>query len=547
MTPTEIRARYDALWTIRKTIEQDWDLIEKFIAPLRGGKFFQDQTSEHEIDWRRGRDVFDSTAILAANTLASSVHGALTSPSTQWFTMRFRDDDLNVDHAATSWLQKSAEIVWYALQDSDFNLEVNEAYLDMVVFGSSCVIEEAESEIEWKGVDFSTLPVREIYFEQDHKGQIRNFYRRLQWTPLQIIDKFGDKVPIAIKEKAKLPAQADQKLTVIYAIYPRKGKENADTRKILKAKERPFESKYILHETADQIGDVGGYYEMPAFLPRWQKTSGSMWGFGPGTIAISDVMTLNTMVEQRLMAAAKVIDPPILVTERGLLSDLDLEPGGLTVVRDINGARPYESGARFDVSGNMIADLRDAINRIFLVDRLELKASPAMTATEVNARYDLMNRLLGPVLGRLQTDFLNPMIERTFKILWRAGELPAMPPELEKRRNDMDIEYIGPMGRAQKTDQVTAITQWAQMMTELGQFYPETAMLVDAEMLGRELAKSLNIPATIIRSRDEVNALLEQREQDELERKQIEMAMGAGQAMQAMGDGEQAMAQEGAQ
>jgi len=88
MKAEEIRKRYDALWSIRKTVEQDWDLIEKFIAPLRGGKFFQEQSSEHEIDWRRGRDVFDSTAILAANTLASSIHGALTSPGTRWFQMR---------------------------------------------------------------------------------------------------------------------------------------------------------------------------------------------------------------------------------------------------------------------------------------------------------------------------------------------------------------------------------------------------------------------------------------------------------------------------
>ncbi len=541
MEPQLIKQRYDALWAIRKTVEQDWDLIEKFIAPLRGGKFFQDQTSEHEIDWRRGRDVFDSTAILAANTLASSIHGALTSPSTRWFSMRFRDEDLNIEDTAMEWLQECAELVWYALQDSDFNLEINEAYQDLVCFGTSCIIEEAESEIEWKGLDFSTLPIREIYFEQDHKGQILNFYRRLQWTPLQLLEKFGDKLPSAIKEKAKLPGQADQKLTVIYAIYPRKGKENAAIDKILPAKERPYESKYVLHDTAEQLGDVGGYYEMPAFLPRWQKTSGSMWGYGAGTIAISDVMTLNTMVEQRLTAAAKVIDPPALVTERGLLSDLDLEPGGLTVVRDINGAKPYESGAKFDVSSSLIAENRANINRMFLVDRLELKESPAMTATEVNARYDLMQRLLGPVFGRLQHDLLNPLISRTFNILLRSGRLPDLPEILDDFSDELDIEYIGPMGRAQKTDQVQAIIQWATQMTELGQFYPETSMLVDAEMMGRELAKALNVPATIIRSAEEVNELLAKKEQAELEQRQIELAMGAGQAAQAMGDGQQSM------
>jgi len=545
MNAQEIKQRYDALWSIRKTVEQDWDLIEKFITPLRGGKFFQDQSSEHEIDWRRGRDVFDSTAILAANTLASSIHGALTSPSTRWFSLRFRNDNLNLEDAATEWLQSCAETIWYALQDSDFNLEVNESYQDLVCFGNSCIIEEAESEVEWKGIDFSALPIREVYFEQNHKGQIEHFFRRLQWTALQILTKFGEKVPDHIKEKAKQPGQADEKHTVIFAIYPRKGKEKANTSTLLTPEQRPFESKYILHASADEIGDVGGYYEMPAYLPRYQKASGSMWGFGAGTIAISDVMTLNTMVEQRLSAAAKAIDPPSLVTERGLLSDLDLSAGGLTVVRDINGAKVYESGARFDVAEGLIMDLRQNINRMFLVDRLELKESPAMTATEVNARYDLMQRLLGPVFGRLQTDFLNPMLERTFKILFRAGQFPPMPDVLAEQSAELDVEYIGPMGRAQKSDMLGAMSQWMRDMAELGELYPELRMLPDAQNYGREMAKAANVPATIVRSKEEVDEMVDAEKQDALQQQQLEQAGMQGQAMQAVGAGAQSLQEAG--
>ena len=546
MDPIEIKQRYDALWGIRKTAEQTWDLIEKYICPLHGGKFFQDQTSEHEIDWRRGRDVFDSTAILAASTLASSVHGALTSPNTRWFDFRYRLAQLNGVDAAVEWLQACSERVWYALQESDFNLQINEAYQDLVSFGTSCLVEEAESETEWKGVDFSTLPIREIYFEQNHKGGILRFYRRYQWTPLQILDKFGEELcPEHVKEKAKQPAQADNKLTVIFAIYPRKGKENANTSKMLTPKQRPFESKYILHENAEMIGEEGGYYEMPAFMPRWLKTSGSMWGYGPGTIAISDVMTLNTMVEQRLAAAAKVIDPPSLVTERGLMSDLDLTPGGQTVVRDANSIKPYESGARFEVADQLIMDLRININKMFLVDRLELKESPAMTATEVNARFDLMQRLLGPVLGRLQTDLLDPMITRTFKILARAGQFPQMPQELEGFDPDVDIEYIGPMARAQKSDSISMITQWSSMMAEMSAVYPETAILVDGEKMGRELASAMNVPATIIRSKEEVKEIADAAEQAALEERQLALAMGHGEAAEELGMGAKNLSEAG--
>jgi len=546
MTPEEIKQRYDALWTVRKTVESTWDLIEKFVVPIRGGKFFQSQTSEHEIDWRRGRDVFDSTAVLACNILASSVHGALTNPSNRWFGLRFRQDSLNIVDSAKEWLQACSEVIWHALQESDFNLQINEAYLDLVSFGTACLIEEAESELEWKGLDFSTLPIRGVYFEPDHKGNILMFYRRHEWTALQIVSKFGeDEVPDHIKEKAKTPAQADNKLTVIMAIYPRKGKEKADTTKLLKPKDRPFESKFILHSTTEMLGKEGGFYEMPAFLPRWQKASGSMWGYSPATIALSDVMTLNTMVEQRLAAAAKVIDPPSLVTERGLMSDLDLSPGGHTVVRDKNAITPYESGARFEVADQLIMDYRANINKTFLVDRLELKESPAMTATEVNARFDLMQRLLGPVFGRLQTDLLDPLIERTFRILLRGGQLPEMPQEVLDSKGDLNVDYIGPMARAQKSDTVAQMAQWMSMMTEFGKAYPELGMLPDPEQFGRETAKAMDVPATIIRSQDQVKEKVSEKQQQDLQNRQMEILMAQGKAAADLGKGAKQFAEAG--
>lgn len=541
----EIKARYDALWSIRKTPEQTWDLIEKYISPIRGGKFFQDQSSEHEIDWRRGRDVFDSTAVLAANTLASSVHGALTNPSSMWFKLRFRDSKLNDDDSAKEWIQEVTEAIWHALQESDFNLQINEAYIDLVAFGTTCVIEEAESDVEWKGLDFSTLPIREVYFEQNHKGGILNFYRRYEWNPLQILDKFGDKgTPDTIKERAKQPGQADTKYTVVMCIYPRKNGK-MDTTKPIRPENRPFGMKHILHETSELLGEEGGFYEMPAFVARWQKASGSAWGFGPGTMVLSDVMTLNTMVEQRLSSTAKVIDPPALVTERGMLSDLDLRPGGQSVVRDINGIKPYESGARFDVADHLITSYQDSINKMFLVDRLELKESPAMTATEVNARFDLMQRLLGPVFGRLQTDLLDPLIERTFRILLRGGQLPEMPQILANVEGDFDVDYVGPMARAQKSDQIGMINQWLAMMAEMGQVFPEMSVLPDPTAAGRELAKVMNIPATIVRSKDEVDLIVKKKEQDALQARQVELAMAGGKAMSDLGAGAKNMAAAG--
>jgi len=70
-------------------------------------------------------------------------------------------------------------------------------------------------------------------------------------------------------------------------------------------------------------------------------------------------------------------------------------------------------------------------------------------------------------------------------------------------------------------------------------------MLPDAQAYGREMAKAGNIPATIVRSQDEVDAMVDKEKQDALQQQQLEQAGMQGQAMQAMGDGAQSLQEAG--
>ena len=543
MKTIEIKKRFEALWSQRKTVEQTWDLIEQFIMPIRGGKFFENQQSEHEIDWRRGRTVYDSTAQNAMYTLASSMHGALTSPSIRWFSLKFRDNDLNANTENAQWLEKSANAIFFALQESNFNLEVNEGYLDLAGFGTAVIFEEPTNDKTWEGLDFSALPLREAYFEMDHKRQVLRFYRLLQWTAAQIVSKFGDKVPALIKEKAENAQNVDEKIDIIFCVYPRKDKGDTQWKKKVAPKDRMYGFKYILRTAGEgdeiMLGEEGGYYEMPAYVPRWQKASGSQWGFSPRHIALRDVLTLNALVELILQALEKVVDPANLTTERGLISDLDLGAAGLTVVRNIDDLVPYESKANFNASTLLVEDLRNRIRQTFLVDQLELKESPAMSATEVNARVDLMQRLLGPVLGRLQNDFLNPMIERTFRILWRAGLINDMPESAKGA--EFDIEYTGPLARAQRMDRISSIERYLNSTAALGELFPEMIALVDQEKTGRLLAALQGAPVEILKTEKEFKDEMDAAKAEQKKMQEAQMAQEAGAGMQAQAEGEQAI------
>lgn len=540
MDGLEVRKRFEALVMQRKTIEQVWQDIEEFFVPWRG-EFFRDLDSEHEVEYFR-ENLFDSTGPHAAATLASSIHGASMSSSVKWFDLVFRDKALKKDQEANKWLSTCGDIVYQTLQESNFALESAEACIDITTFGTAVMTEELVSEniLDWQGITFSAVPIVDSYFEHDHLDNVVKFYRRYRWTPVQIIEKFGEEnVCDYIKEKAKSSEGIDTKEVVIFCVYKRNNQSEPEG--VVAPELRPYGYKYILEKDASQLGEEGGYYEMPAFTPRWLKISGSRWGHSPAFIALADTKTANRLTELVLRSGEKVLDPATLVEQRGLFSDLDLSPSGITVVRDINAIRPYESGARFDVSQLRLDQLQESIRNYFHINELMLKDSPAMTATETEIRYELMMRLLGPTLGRIQYDLLRPVIERTFGILYRAGRFPEPPKSVLESQSELDIEYYGPMSRAQKSQKASAIQRWLAFINEIAQVEPEAGDIPNFDDIVKEMARLLDVSPDLQNDKGKVTAIRDQRQQRQQVEDQLARAQAGGAAAKSIGEGMEKM------
>ena len=541
MKNEDLIQRFGAVRNGRQTIQDTWDWIERYISPFRG-RFFKDERSENSIQWRRPW-VYDATGIMAAQNLASSLNSRLTSASTQWFGLRFRTDNLNNDREAMEWLEECAKRCFDALQDSNFNTEVNETYQDLVCYGTSVIFEEENTdEGDSSLLNFKSVPIKECYFEEDHKGGVLNFYRHLQWTVKQIKDFFGDQpIPKWLLDKVNDDNEnPDTKYDIIFCIWRRQDIKENPSSSTLAASKRPWGFKYVLLNTGESVGDGGGYYEMPAFVPRWRKTSSSMWGNSPAMIALSDVLTLNRTIELNLTAVEKNLDPPTITTSRGLIGDLDLTAGGLTTVRDMNEIKPFQTNPRFDVTYQEMNRLRDNIESYFFIPQLILppmQGTPA-TATEIAVRMQQLEALIGPTLGRLQTDMLDPIVTRTFRVLARSGALPEMPQSIEDLGGEVDIEYTSPFAKTQEATNKQSLEQWIGAVANFAQVKPEVTDIPDWDEVFTQLALMGGVSVKNIRPQEEIDA----------ERKQRNEAMAAqqqGQAMQEMGKGMEAMQQGG--
>jgi hypothetical protein len=252
-----------------------------------------------------------------------------------------------------------------------------------------------------------------------------------------------------------------------------------------------------------QLLSESGFDEFPFMVCRFVKDSVSTYGRSPAMTALPDVKMLNKMSETTIKAAQKQIDPPLMVPDDGFAMPIRTTPGSLNFYRSGTRDRmePLNIGANNPLGLNMEEQRRNAIRQAFYVDQLLLGQGPTMTATEVLQRNEEKMRLLGPVLGRLQAELLQPMIQRSFALLLRAGALPTPPDELQGQ--EVDIEYVSPLAKAQKMTDLQSMLRGFETMLQMSQVAPVMDYL-DEDGLVNYIVETTGMPARIIKSRTQV-------------------------------------------
>jgi hypothetical protein len=113
---------------------------------------------------------------------------------------------------------------------------------------------------------------------------------------------------------------------------------------------------------------------------------------------------------------------------------------------------------------------------------------------------------MGPHLGRIESEFLDPCIDRVFAVLMRNGSLPPPPPAVLAVPG-LKVEYVSPLARAQKAAEGEAIVRAFQAMSPLMLAAPATIDNFDTDAVARSLADAYGMPARTLRDGAAVAAL----------------------------------------
>lgn len=281
----------------------------------------------------------------------------------------------------------------------------------------------------------------------------------------------------------------------------------------------PFKSVYWVDgSNQDEVLAVSGFEEWPIPVARYNVKGLEAYGTGPGWDALPDARMLQKMEYDSAVATELGIKPP-LQGPAEIIDTINLYPGSYTPTGDgINPIQPIFKG-QLDIGtlDAKIQRIEDRIKRKFSTDlflMLEQIDRGQMTAQEVIARNQEKMAQLGPVVERLQSEFLDVIIERVYNLLDRNGIFPPIPDEVADimEGQEIKIEYLSPLAQAQKMSGLTAIEQGIAFTGQVAQYDQRVLNRVDFSDAVAKYLDRIGVPATMIRSEEEYQKILEEQQ-----------------------------------
>lgn len=129
-----------------------------------------------------------------------------------------------------------------------------------------------------------------------------------------------------------------------------------------------------------------------------------------------------------------------------------------------------------------------------------------VTAREIAEKHEEKLLMLGPVLERSHSEIHDPLIDITFNKLQAAGVLPKAPPELQGK--ELNVEYVSVLAQAQRLISAGSLERLGGYVGQLSAVWPEARHKFNALQAVDEYSDSLGTDPGVVRSDDEVEALM---------------------------------------
>ncbi len=514
--------------TGRQNFEVLWQQIARLVIPRKAT--FKEQVSPGQ---ERTRYIFDSTAPRSLELFASFLHTLLNNPSSRWFGMVAKDaSGKKIESIAVKeWVETVIEMMLDAMTRNAANVytHLHQVYINLGAFGTAVMYVDS-----MRGPD-DDLRIQQFHLGDcvisvDEHGHVNELHRSFKYNAEQAKARWPNAKTLGRSIDTAL-AQAsvgDEQFEFIHAVVP----INDRIRSLLPARlgNSPFASVW-LNKRDNTVVAVGSFEEFPYQVPRWYLENREIYGRSPALTVLPDIRMINRMKDTMIRGLEKIVDPPLLLPDGGMISPIRLSPGSISF--SDGQVTPQllipTTGGGIQLGQFEIGKVQETIREGFFIPLFITPESPVKTATQVLQEADERNRAVSPMLVRQQAELFDPLIRRIFFVMRRAGVFPAPPSELNDAT--LDVEYDSPLVASRRQAESLGLARLIEALQLYAASTQDTQIFdnLDPDEVAQVFHEGSGAPARVFRDQTDRDAFREETVEQAEQQAQLESAIqGAG-------------------
>jgi hypothetical protein len=532
----DLQKWHKALLDVRQPLESVIDILIDFCNHTRKKINDDPAATRGQIT---GQNVYDGTANSAAKIYADGLFGNLCSQSLRWFSLvlpgkiefagwsamrKYNGKRMDEIPDVRAYLEGSDESLYSAFNRSNY-YNVQPVFLrDGGTIGTA--VKYLEEQIKEGRQVLTVLHPREYCIGLDNYGRADTLFRKWPCSLRQLVDKFGlEKLKDSDSTfNDKYEKNPYTEMNLVHAVLPRKDFDPSKKDN----KNKPWASYFYL-DGKDVLLSEGGYNHFPYIVWLHDKQDNSGYGVGPGHEAYVEIMLASQQGASNIIAGQKMVEGPLVAHEnlRGLIQR---QPKGITYLRNMDHRPlPLQENIQLPYALEMLDRTQKIIEKRWHVPFFMALSQAALDKIEMTA-YQAMQivgeraTMLGPVVGRLSCDDLDPTIDLMFYGEQEAGRLPDIPQimlDFGISAANIEVDYSGPLATAQRrTHQTQGIRQGLQILSEIAQAAqivaagsPQVKYAIRWPETVRAGTMSAGFPAKLLASDEEIQAAMQAEEE----------------------------------
>lgn len=459
---------------------------------------------------KRGKTIYDNTGMWCVDRLSAGMESLVTPQSEKWHGLAVSDlsHDLTTTEEAI-YLERLRNFQFALRYDprAGFIPAHQKAMRSCVAFGTGIVyIEQGDGRPRAGDSDcvfrYQYCPLTDSLLGTNDHGTVDTNYRVRRFTVKQLVAKFGkDKVSAQVAALFD-SGEMEREIRVIHAVCPRQ--EMGSYALAGTVRGSAIASYYVEVDTKHLLDD-SGFFEFPFAVYQWLQQDNGPYAESAVMLALSEIKSLQAMGKAELRAFAQWTDPPLGMTNDGVMNKPNLNPRAINVgAIGPDGSKrvqPLLTAQNPSFAEQVMDTRRNGVKETLYVNLFQiLVKNPEMTATQAMLRANEKGELLGPAGGKIQAA-LSVMAERELGILERKGifsPTSALAPPATLPGKNISIRMTSPLDRMRRANEGIGTTRLLEAALPLAKFRPEIMDKFNGDQIVDNLTEIFGAPANTL-------------------------------------------------